>query len=249
MNILIPLAGKSQFFPEENYKYPFSLIEVFGHPMIELVIKNLKKVYGEDVTFNFVFDSEECEEFHIDDTVKLLTDSKCNIVKLKKRTRGALCSALMAIDHITGDEPLIVCNGDQIFKSEIRSAIESFQSENCSGALCFESVHPRWAFVREYEGEVIETAEKRPIGKNAVAGFYYFRSGDVFIKNAMRVIEKEAVVSDVFYISTVFNEMVLDGEKIKVHSLKNEDYHSFYTPQRLADFEKEFSKDDLSLFI
>ena len=50
------------------------------------------------------------------------------------------------------------------------------------GVIVFDSVHPRWSFVRvDKAGFVIETAEKRPISRLATAGFYYFRRGADFV--------------------------------------------------------------------
>ncbi len=44
--------------------------------------------------------------------------------------------------------------------------------------VTFESLHPRWSFVRRGgNGLVSEAAEKRVISRDAIAGFYYYRTG------------------------------------------------------------------------
>ena len=43
INIVIPLAGTSQFFDDVQYKYPKPLVEINGTTMIELFLRILKK--------------------------------------------------------------------------------------------------------------------------------------------------------------------------------------------------------------
>ena len=43
-----------------------------------------------------------------------------------------------------------------------------------------------WWGPRNDEGYVVETAEKRPISKNATVGIYYFRRGGLFVQVAQR---------------------------------------------------------------
>jgi len=55
-------------------------------------------------------------------------------------------------------------------------AIAAFRRQELdAGTIVFDSVHPRWSFVKTNEkGLVIEAAEKRPPSRNATAGFYHF---------------------------------------------------------------------------
>ena len=41
LNIVIPMAGKGSRFVQAGYKDPKPLIDIYGHPMIEYVVKNL----------------------------------------------------------------------------------------------------------------------------------------------------------------------------------------------------------------
>tara|TARA_B100001175_G_C18894199_1_gene350219 strand:- start:46 stop:210 length:165 start_codon:yes stop_codon:yes gene_type:complete len=47
MNIIMPLAGISNFDSNNNY-YPLPLREVSGKPLIQYVIENLLKIEGEN---------------------------------------------------------------------------------------------------------------------------------------------------------------------------------------------------------
>ena len=50
INILLPMASKSKYFSGPEYRFPSTLIEINGKPLIEAVIENMelkRKVFGE----------------------------------------------------------------------------------------------------------------------------------------------------------------------------------------------------------
>jgi NDP-sugar pyrophosphorylase family protein len=146
INILIPMAGKNQYFPEGEFPFPKPLIEIGSKTMIERVIENLTTA-GENVNFIFVISSEDCRKFHLDNTLYIITRGHGHIVRLDSETQGSACSALMAIEYIASDAPLLIANGDQIFDKPISEMIDSFSSAD-AGVVTFDSVHPRWSYVR-----------------------------------------------------------------------------------------------------
>lgn len=240
LNILIPLAGKSLFFDSNEYLYPKPLIELGGKPIIQWVVENYSQISAE-CRFIFAVNKLDCDKYHLDNVMNLLTDNNCIIVKLDGDTKGALCSSLMAIDHIDNEEPLIVANGDQIICSDLRLALKKIEeNEYDASVISFESVHPRWSYVRlDADQFVIETAEKRPISKNAIAGFYYFKAGRDFVVAAMETIRKDSNTDGLYYISSTFNELVLKGKKIGIYKIKNEEYFSFYSPAKIKENENK----------
>lgn len=243
LNILVPLAGGSVFFDQSEYVYPKPLIEVNGKTMIERFVENLNKI-SEEKKFIFVLNSSDCDKFHLDQILKLLTSSQCIIIKLNNETKGAACSALMALEYINNDDALIISNADQIIDHNLDEAIQYFNREQFDAAtLCFESVHPRWSFVKLNDaGYVIETTEKRPISKMAIAGFYYYKHGRSFVQSAMKSIEKGSSIDNKYYISPTFNEMILENKKIGIYTLDSACYHTFYSPQKLKEYESLLSQ-------
>lgn len=238
INILCTMGGRSQFFDVAEYPFPKPLIEINGKSMIEFAVENYKTL-SPDSRFVFVLRSEDCVKYHIDSVVKLLTDNKCKIVKIDKETAGAACSALMAIEHIDNDDKLLIVNSDQVIEEDMAAIVAHFDKRGVdAGVVCFESVHPRWSFVRlDEEKKIIEAAEKRPISRHAVAGVYYFRKGSFFVEAAMRSVTKGAHVNGVYYVAPVLNELVLMHKNLEMYKVPNEKYYTFYSPQKIAEYE------------
>lgn len=239
MNLVLPIAAKSPFFNLEEYGYPKPLVEVCGRPMIELVMESLIKG-SQFKKIIFLLQQEDCKKFHLDDTLSLIVPQFSQILQLSGNTKGALCSVLMAIDSIDTSEPLFISNADQIFTNGPSEYIDKFLSSNLDGAcMTFNSVHPRWSYVRTREnGDVVEAAEKRPISRNAIAGFYMYKKGSEFIKFGMDAIKHSSKTDDNYYISSVFNEYILAGKKIGHYSVPNDSYHTFYSPQKINEYEQ-----------
>lgn len=238
INVLLPMAGASAMFDPQLYPYPLPLTEVCGKPLIEHVIANLETV-GDDVRFIFVVKADDCRRFHLDNTLSLLAPGRCEIVQLTGETQGALCSAMMAISHIANDDPLVIANFDQLIEPGLGGLYAQLKQEGCdAGCLTFDAVHPRWSYVKVENGAVVEAAEKNPISRHAIAGFYYFSKGSLFIEAAKRTICNHASVGDLYFVSLVFNELILDGKVVKSVNLGPQQYHSFYTPQRIEEYER-----------
>ena len=239
LTILMPLAGRSDFFPEDTYHFGKYLVEIEGEPMVGHAIRCLSAIEREK-SFVFVVRKDEASRFFVDRTLSLLTDGNCETVVQQGETKGAACSCLLAINHIPPDDPLIVANADQIIDWDLNAVLSYFEEGDFdAGTICFESVHPRWSYVAvDEQGEVVEAAEKKPISRNAIAGFYYYRRGSDFIQAAMKSILCAEEVQQRDFISPCFNELILDGKRIGMVKIPQHRYHSFYSPQRIRAFER-----------
>jgi NDP-sugar pyrophosphorylase family protein len=236
INVLIPMAGKNQYFSEVEFPFPKPLIEIGSKTIIERVVENLASA-GKDIQFIFVISNEDCKKFHLDSTLSIITDGRGYIVRLNQETRGSACSALMAIDYIANDVPLLIANSDQLFEEPIAKLIENFKQAD-AGVVTFDSVHPRWSYARlDEQGKVVETAEKRPLSRHAIAGIYYFRQGSHFIDAAMQMIRKDESVNRAYFIAPTLNQLILSGKDIRARSIPNNQFHTFYTPQKIKEYE------------
>ena len=144
----------------------------------------------------------------------------------------------MAIEHINNDTPLVIANADQIIGEDIQTKIGILEAYD-AGVITFDSVHPKWSYARvDSDGSITETAEKRPISKHAIAGFYYFKEGKEFIASAMSMIRKDANVNGLYFIAPALNEMILKNKSLGIVQIDNTNYHTFYSPNKIKEYER-----------
>lgn len=238
LKIIIPLAGSSDLFLNAGYAYPKPLIEVNGVPMIQLVIDRVATIQ-ESCKFIFIIRNEDALKYHLDNTLRLLSP-ECEVIKLKKDTKGGLCSVLMTIDHIASDDSLLILNGDQVIDEDFDIVLQFWKRNSAdAGLITFTSVHPRWSYTRLEDGQVMQTAEKNPISSHAIAGYYYFAHAATFFGSAFQTIKNDVKLDGNYYISPVINEYVLRNKKVLNYKIDASQYHSFYSPQMLNEFEKQ----------
>lgn len=236
INVLIPSMGKSLFFKDSYFPKP--MIEVGGKTMLEQVVENYNTL--EQKKFIFVFEQGDCSEFHLDDSARILTQPETSIFVLENQTSGALCTCLMAVREINKDEPLFIANCDQIIDVDYHDVINKFNDLSVNaGVVTFDSIHPRWSYVRIKNEEVVEVAEKRPLSKHAIAGLYYFKHGRDFVEAAKRVILKGNEYDGRYYISSSLNEIILQGKTVGYYEIARKRYHSFYSPEKIQEYEEQ----------
>lgn len=234
MNIVILMAGAGKDFEDQGHSYPKYLLEIQNKPIIQRVVESLRSL-GDNIIC--IIRKEDQEKFFLGDMMKILCPD-VKIIMVENITKGAVCTALFAIEDINNDEELLVINGDQLIKSNIYTAIADFRNRNLDGGiLTFKSVHPRWSFVDlDQNNLVVETSEKRPISNNATAGCYYYKAGRDFVKACFAVVEKDANINGLYYISSTYNELILEQKKIGVFQISRKDYISFSNYQMYENY-------------
>lgn len=240
MRYLIPMAADADLFPRSDFHFPKPLVEIEGRPMIEHVITNIRRSDA-DAEFVFVVRKSDCDQFSLDATLRLATDDRCIIIKLTHPTMGSACTALMAIDHIDDEMPIVVCNSDQVIEADLSAINKGFKDADLDAAvITFPSVHPRWSFIKlDSLGSVAEAAEKRVLSRRAIAGYYFFKSGSTFVRAAKHAIRSGAETGGLYYISPTLNSVILTGGKVGFHDILEGDYHSLYSPQRVEMYERK----------
>ena len=234
MNILILMAGAAKDFEENGHSYPKYLLEIQNKPIIQRIIESIVNV-GNNITF--IIKQEDQEKYYLADTLKILCP-KCKIKEIVGETKGALCSALFAIDEINNDEELLILNGDQLIKSDISIAINDFRSRNLdAGMIVMQALHPKYSTViLDSFGLVVQTSEKRPISNLASTGCSFFKKGSDFVKAGFAVIEKDVNIQENYYISSTFNELILNQQKIGIYEIPKKDYISFSSYQMYENY-------------
>lgn len=237
IKILVPMSGSDEAFRQKGYTYSKNLIELHGKPLIQHVFENLSRIPNSE--FIFIIKKEEDSKYHLRNVLKLLSPA-CEIITVDSSTAGAACTALLGIEYINNETPLVIANADQIVDANLAEPIEQFLTSSLdAGTIVFDSVHPRWSFVRiNEEGYVIEAAEKRPISRYATAGIYFYRYGKSFVRAAMEMIKKDANTGGIFYVCPTFNELILEQAKIGVYKISRDAYFSIATPEGVQVYEE-----------
>ncbi|MDB6023637.1 MAG: Nucleoside-diphosphate-sugar pyrophosphorylase, partial [Pedosphaera sp.] len=187
--------------------------------------------------FTFICRKEQVSQFYLGDMLRLLAPG-CRVMALENETAGALCSVLLAVDHLNLDEEVLVANGDQFIGTSLEPFYAACREPGVDGCiLTFTATHPRWSFAKtDGQGRVVAVAEKRPISKQATAGLYYFRRGRDLIGAAERMILKGLTTSGQFFVCPVYNELILAGKNIRTHHLPGGTMHSLGTPEDVEVF-------------
>jgi len=162
------------------------------------------------------------------------------IAKIRSGTLGALASALVAMEGVDPDAPLVVAAGDSVVKGGITSQIERFLSMNVDAAtIAFESKNPRWSYLSvDSHGAVRQVQEKKVIGPLATTGVFYFRTARQFLSAAQWVLVNNAMNNGVYYVSSTLNYMISQGLAVHYSTIPRDQYVSFSLP---SDFRPESS--------
>jgi len=233
MNILIPMAGAGSRFEQAGYSFPKPLIDVRGKPMIQMVVESL------NINANYIFlvQKEHYEKYALQHTLNLISP-KCKIIQVDGITEGAACTTLLAKNEINNDLPLLIANSDQYLDWDSNQFMYSMIADDIDGGiLTFETSHPKWSYAKlNDEGFVSMVAEKKPISKHATVGVYYFKHGKNYVKAAEQMIQKNIRTNNEFYVCPVYNECILDGQKIKIHEISSSCMWGLGTPEDLSYF-------------
>ena len=235
IRIVVPMGGEGRQFAERGYTFPKPLVEVAGQPLIELVVRNLTP--GEPHQFVFVCRAEHVQRYALGDVLALVAPG-CEVVTMAKPTAGALCSVLLALEHLCHDDELLIANADQWVDLPIDRFLAAARAgEWDGGIMTFPNTHPRWSYARTEGDQVVAVAEKQPISKNATVGIYYFRRGTDFVAAAERMLFKNASVAGEFYVAPVFNELVLEGLHVGHYPIPGSEMHGLGTPEEVERFQ------------
>lgn len=211
LNIVVPMAGRGSRFAKAGYELPKPLIDVFGHPMIEYVTKNITP--NCEHRFIYICQEEHLKKYELEKKLKQIAPD-CIIVTVDHITEGAACTVLLSEKYIDNDDSLMIANSDQFVDTDINKYLLSIQ-ENDGLIMTMPADDPKWSFIKYDEnGFVTMVREKEVISNQATVGIYNYKHGKDFVKYAHRMIEKNIRVNNEFYVAPVYNEMIADGKKI-----------------------------------
>jgi choline kinase len=230
--LLLPIAGDGIRFVKEGYEIPKPLIKIEDDFLVQ---KSLRSIDLEDCNLIFVVKKDHIENNQIDTKLIELYGNQIKIIATDTKTGGALSSCLLANNEINNDIPLLIFTPDCYFEPKI---IPSNIDSTLDGLVCvFESSSDAHSYVKLNENNhVTQTAEKEVISNDAIGGFYYFKSGKLFVDYANKLIDRKLTTKGEYYIAPVYNLLINDEYKIGID--RNTKHIILGTP---ADLERYLS--------
>ena len=235
MNVLILAAGQP-LDPNGAEPYPVWLTEMEDGLVLERQVRSL--TLEPDPHFTFCFRERDVDAYHLRDIVEQMAPGS-SIVTIRRQTQGAACTALLAIGEVAADGELMIASATDHIEVDYAEVVQSFRDRGAdAGVMTFESLHPRYSYVRLGDGGwVVEAAEKRPISRIANAGFYWFRHAGTFFRSLQSMILKDVQVQDRFFISPSLNELILEQKKIATYPLQPHQYHPVKAVSQVEAYE------------
>lgn len=236
LKIVVPMGGEAKQFTERGYTFPKPLLEIAGRSMVEIVVQNIAP--QEPHEFIFVCKQEHLDKYALSEVLHLIAPG-CKIVSMQHPTTGALCSVLLAMEHLRNDGELLIANADQHVDVSIDDFLTFARKPGNDGCIMtFPSAHPKWSYAKVEDGEVVAVAEKRPISRNATVGIYYFRRSRDFLDGAERLILKGGTLGGQYYVCPVFNELILAHRRVTIWPITREEMCSLGTPEDVESFSR-----------
>lgn len=231
------MAGAGSRFVQAGFIDPKPLIDVFGKPMIQWVIENLKPRIEHQ--FIFICLKEHNRIYNLQKKLtKLAPQSK--IIEIDGLSQGAAETVLFATEFIDNQEPLIIANSDQFIEFNMDEFILNFKVKYMDGLILTMTANsPKWSYIKYNEArEVTEVREKEVISNEATVGVYAFSQGQDFVRAAHKMINKKMKVNGEFYVAPVYNELIAEGKKILFENigLDSEQMNGLGTPEDLTQF-------------
>lgn len=229
------MAGHASRFSKAGELLPKPLIELHGHPFFWWAVESVRRVQSL-ASLTFVVQRAHIAQFGLDQAV-LSCYPDARFVVLDQVTSGAAETALLGAEALTEEGALGVLDCDLAFDlGTLEPTLEQL-AQGSDGALCvFNSSSPAYSYVRlNQECQVIGTVEKVVASEHAIAGFYLFRSAEVF-RHYYRQYQTNCPYAELF-VSGIYDLMLQQGCRIDLVHLSRQ--VSFGTPQELARVRQE----------
>jgi dTDP-glucose pyrophosphorylase len=237
LNIVLPVAGRGSRFSDAGYAIPKPLIPIYGKPMIQWVVENLRPTRPH--RFVFVALKEHLDCFGLQEVLVRVAPGS-SVVPVTEVTQGAACTVLLAKQYIDSGSPLMIANTDQYVDMRVDDYLEAFDGSRADGyIMTFTANHPKWSYVRfDGSGAVCEVVEKRVVSSEATVGVYNYRRGSDFVRAAEAMIVDDKRVNGEFYVAPAYNELLKSGGKVGVFNIDSlgTGMHGLGTPEDLDAF-------------
>lgn len=207
------MAGRGSRFSQAGYTLPKPLLPVFGRPMIEVVIENLRP--NQQHRFIFI-----CQREHLSahDLEHILRQAGPNtlIIPIDHVTEGAACTVLLAESDINNDDALMIANCDQYIATPIETYLNRMAGGGFDGFIMTMTANdPKWSFIGlDADDNVNRVVEKQVVSDEATVGIYNYQRGRDFVAAAHEMIASNDRTNNEFYVAPAYNYMIRQGARV-----------------------------------
>ena len=180
INLLVPAAGESKRFRDEEYKKSKIYLDINGLSMIQSIINSFK-----NQTSTKVLIQEK------DFLEKEFNQEKESIIKISKITEGQAHSALKLIEEIDNKKPLLIHSSDCILDKNTKINIESYDIvvfTKSQYRRAFEN-YENYGWVNSNNGEIKSLSIKSsPESKNSnvIIGTFLLKNKETYKNSSLK---------------------------------------------------------------
>jgi len=211
MQLIIPLAGPDIFHPELGFK---PLFTVDGMPLLRRVVTE-RRYLGEVRRSILVFRADpRLTQAHIAACTAMVPHAAALV--LPHGTRGALLSALAGAALLETPEAPVCVDLCDILYRQADDPLALLRGGAAGALPYFTADHAGYSYLRMDGDDVLETAEKRVISKQASAGTYYFSGVDALLRAAAWALAHpaRATFNDSFFVCPAYNGLIAGGQRV-----------------------------------
>ena len=156
-------------------------------------------------------------------------NSSIRVVSISGSTKGALASALLAIELIQPHEPVLLLPTNSIVDDlNLREFFSKMMDDGVvAGALLVKSDNPNYSYVRIHNNRVIEFIEKRVVGDMATTGVFYFRSKALLLECAKWTFVNSQITNSQFFVAPSLNYVLTSGQEVGFSQIDQNQYTHF----------------------
>lgn len=231
--VLTAAGDDDLIFQQAGFKVPKNWVTYKGHTILESSILCYANPTGQTKVLLRGKETGNWENRSED-----LQVPGIQAIFLTRPTQGALCTALMGLDGLSLDEPLVVGPGDSFIRNGILDIVSKFLDDKATAStLLFSSSDELYSYARLMpDGDISEMAEKRKISEWASTGLFMFRHARDFLDAGSWVLSQNMRTGSEFFMSSSLNYLVMRGDRVRGIKLDDANrYVRLASPYDLVD--------------
>ena len=138
------------------------------------------------------------------------------VITMSNPTQGALATALLPIELIATNEPILLIPTNSVVDANALSDFVSKMIKDgvAAGALLFRSDNPDFSYARIHNNRVIEFIEKKVVGDMATTGLFYFRDKAILLESAKWAFVNSQITNSQFFVAPSLNYVLTSGQEV-----------------------------------